>query len=330
MRPIEVLSLGRKTLVQGENSVNIDFPKGLPVLHYDLFFTIPLTISGSPSGCGALTYPLYELISKVQLTTDVDGDVICLPGKSLFFLSSILEGTLLNFDNDSYAPSTGHAYVLTGHLRMPFFDPRLQNPFIHLLDTKRYKSMQLNINIGAPVNSTDGAGTLPTFTYGTITVDIEACQMLDKSMQFKGVQKLLTEDSPKETGTETLLQIGRSTNKFIKRLYLFGAHTGASASRVFSGNGDNTLFDTISLESELRNHQQSRKAAMIRDVNKIDYDIETWLTGLHVIDFCKGGVLDNMLYTGDLSRLELKYVEDSGATSGSNYASVISESVNPV
>lgn len=306
-----------------------NFPLG--ELWYAMYLRIAFTLTtgGTLTNAVAYTDAAMEICNLIQLDVDRDGTLVKAPAKAMVRIGQTKAHTAPNIDNASFSATAGAAYAFSFMVPVFFADERMLRPEDTCLATDRYSQMSLIVGLGAGSDCLSTLGSAGTYAISAATCDVEIEKLqgpIPQGARPKFVQKMVVEGSPIDTSLTTNLGLTRSPSRAIKRLYAFASNLGV-ASRPWSGNGHNTVLSTISVESDQKAHDQNRRAAQVRDENKLRYEQETWPAGLHVLDYVRDGSNLSALSTGDKARLEVQQTEDSSNPAGQNNLSVVSEAI---
>lgn len=326
--------IGRNALTAGAlHTFNVDFPVGEAYAAMHLVFTGTATVGANPVGATAFTQALLELFTSIQVEVPRDGLIINAPAKALYKIAQVKEGTAPQYSDGGFAANTAAAYNFRVNVPIYFADPRKTYSFVGALQTDRYNKITLRIATALAsamlkvAHSSGGGITLSNLNVDVAVVSIEG-EVPASIKVWPIVRKILLEGGAKNVASETLVELERSYNRSLQRVYVM-ANNNSTTGVPCSGEGVNTIMDVLQLESDKRVHFQNTPAAMIQDINKLTYDMESVPAGLVVIDPALDGDNSSSLPTGDKSRLQAKYTLQSSLPSNEsgkiNTVSVVSE-----
>ena len=200
-----------------------------------------------------------------------------------------------------------------------------------LIDMSRETGMDLFVTLGAGTDGVcAGVGSGSTFAISAATCDIEIESIAGAprdSVRPYFFQQISVEGSPKNVASDVTAQLTRSSDRLLKRVFLFAGNGGA-ISRPFSGAGSLLIVDTASFGDGRQYYDKNRYAAQIADENQAAYQVAAQ-TGLYVLDYVKDASNFSAIPTGDKSELKLEWV-NSASLPGTllNSVSVVSETLN--
>lgn len=286
----------------GRTTLGKNFPLGEGWYSMTLRFNIALTVG---TGAGAISEGELLFIKNILLRTG-QGEILCnLPARALYRIAGFKSGT----------PPTKNAIAAataTYRVEVPIFfvDNALIRPEDTILDTGRYNSLSLEVTLGTVSDLLTTPGTAAVVT----TLDAEI-------LRTKGglpVQALpqyhinYEVASPTDASTSTFVDLERSPDLAVKRLYVFECASG-TAGVAFSGTPADDVKDLESVVDQTGFIVQERIHEMIQGKNKIDYGLETIPAGWTVFDFVSDGSIYTSIITGDKSRLQFKWTNKTVA-----------------
>ncbi len=260
------------------------------------------------TGSGVISDGLLRLIKKVLLKTD-RGELICnLPGRALFYMSAYRMGARPQITTLAAATA-----VYDVHLPIYFTDEDMIRPEDTILDTARYKSVDLEIQLGgvADLFSTVGTSSITS----TCDVDVErtygALPPEAKPLYF------VSYDSrpPQDASVNPNVEMEKSPDLSYKRLYLFTGANG-SAGVPWSGDANDTYPQRTNIQDQDRFIEKDRIHGFVQALNKSVAQLETILAGVEVYDFTMDKTIFSALSSGDKSALQLALTQ-SGAAANS-------------
>jgi len=193
-----------------------------------------------------------------------------------------------------------------------FADPQSLRPYDTILDTARYRSVELAIQIGGVADFLSVVGDSANTTTVDCYIEIVegALPAGAKPLFFHEVSNV----SPVNPASATVLDLEKASNLSLKRLFI-GTHNSATAGVPFSGTPTANVVSEFSLETSAAIPFRNLPADVVNRINKLDYQLESAVTGLFILDLVKDGSNRSALFTGELSRLQLKWVNDTLSTS---------------
>lgn len=265
---------------------------------------------------GTGTTPIAEgellYIKNVQLRTD-RGEILCnLPGRALYKIATYKTGEPPFKDAIAAASAT---YTVT--LPIWFAENRTMDMLRMqdtILNTARYNSLILTVTLGS---TADLLGTPGTSTVTTnLDVEIErsfgplppqAFPLYHISYDFR---------PPVDAASLTTIDIERSADMAIKRLYVFSGTSG-TAGVPFSGVAADTIQNQVTVKDQNRFIEFLRFHAMILNQNKMDAQLESRITGFEVFDYVQDGSVVAALATAEKSLLQYTWTNQGGVAANS-------------
>lgn len=274
------------------------------------------------TGTPATTDGLLHAIRNVLFKTD-RGEQICnLPGKALFQMGIVFD-EVVPMDPVTSNITTGTQYV---NLTIPFVDKRMGNMEDTILDTSRYNSLTLDINMGTVSDLLTVTGDTCTFT---LDVEVQRNRgILPKEAKPKWY-RTLDFRQPVDASTTTSIDLERSPDLWYKRIFVYSC-TGGTAGLPFFGASSDAVQNVVQLKDQSSFIQKDRIHDMIRtDVNR-RYQVQAntiatnaatttttnTLKGLEVFDFVTDLSHYSAMYTGDKSILQYTWTNQAGVASG--------------
>lgn len=292
--------------VNGITPFSREFPMGEGWYKMNLRINIAVTIG---TGSGPVTEGELLLIKNVMVRTD-RGEILCnLPGRALYKIANWKTGTPPRKDAIAAASATYRV-----NLPIYFADWDMMRPEDTILDTSRYNSVFLQVQLGTVA---DLFGTVGTSSIA-VTCDVEVERSLG-ALPAKG--KPLFHVSydyrpPVDAASLQFIDIERSTDMSIKRLYVHSGTSG-TAGVPWSGTNADTIQNVVTIKDQNRFIEKERIHAMIVDGNKEDAGLETAIAGLEVFDFVSDGAIASALATGDKSVLQYGWTNQGGVGANS-------------
>lgn len=283
-----------------------DFPLGEGWMKMLIRFNNTVVIG---TGSGAITEGELLIIKNVLLKTD-RGEILCnLPGRALYKIAIYQTGQVPRKDAVAAASAT---YRVT--LPIQFADLEMNRPSDTILDTARYNSISLQITYGGVADFFTTVGT----STNTATVDIEVERTLGRLPEQGRPILHINYDyrQPTDAYTNTNVDLERSADMAIKRLYVHSGTSG-TAGVPWSGANADTVQNVITVKDQNRFIQKDRIHAMIQDGNKMDAYLESVIAGVEVFDFVRDGAIQSALMTGNKSVLQYSWTNQAGVAANS-------------
>lgn len=301
----------------GQTQFSNQFPMGEGWLGMYIIINIALTVG---TGAGPVAEGELLFIKNVQLRTD-RGEIICnLPGRALWKLAALRHGALPYKDAIAAASATYRV-----HLPLLFADFWMLRPEDTVLDTARYNSVSLYVTLG----STSDLFTAPGTATVACTMDVELERSFGKLPDGGKPVAHINYDfrPPVDANSTQVIEIERSADMSIKRLYL---HTGSSGTGgvPWSGANSDTRIASLNIRDQSRFIEKDRLWESIQYQNKLDSQLETALAGVVYFDFCKDRSLAAALATADKSVLQLTWTNETAAAN--NITTLTQETVRPL
>lgn len=282
-----------------------EFQLGEPWNILWLHFHLDVTIG---SGSGAISEGELKIIKAITLKTDRN-ELICdnVPGRFLYRLAQIKSRTAPM--RDAVAASTDIFDVL---LPIYFLDPLALRPQDYVLDTRRYSSIELTVQMGGIADLLSTVGTATVTQTIDIYVDRERGRLPDEVKPT--FYKQYGHRAPVNPSNSQEIDLERAASLSYQRLGLLTA-SAATAGVPFHGTASNAVLDDVTLDDGLTPYEAVKEEGL-REINKVDYELETVLTGWYWIDLLRmNGSLNAGIYSGDRSRLKVKWTNDASLPS---------------
>ena len=265
---------------------------------------------------GTGTTPITEgelnFIKNVFLKTD-RGEILCnLPGRALYKIASFKAGIAAP-RKDAIAAASATYYVnlpiwFAEHVRL------MDRPEDTILDTKRYSSLTLEITIGGVA---DLLGTPGTATV-TSTVDVDVIRSKGNLPKGGEPVAVIAYDfrNPVDASTRQEVLLERAQDLALKRLYV---HSGTSGTNgiPFSGTNSDAIQNVVQVKDQSGFIVKDRIHRMIQESNQVDFQLESIITGMEVIDFVQEGSLQAALATAGKSLLMYQWTNQGGVGANS-------------
>jgi hypothetical protein len=193
-----------------------------------------------------------------------------------------------------------------------FADMYMVRPEDTILDTARYKSIDLEIQLG-PITD---LYTAPGTATATATIDIDVERTYGALPNAAKPHFFITYDhrAPQDASANPNIELEKSVDLSFKRLMLFTADTGI-AGVPWSGNANDTYPVKTNIQDQERFIEKDRKHNVVQALNKSIGWLETQLAGIEIYDFVMDRSITSSLSSGDKSSLQLALTQ-SGAAAG--------------
>jgi len=287
-----------------------DFPLGEGWHALLLRFNLALVNS---TGTTAITDGELGVINGITLKTSRgEFPVNGVPAFPLYRFAQIKSGTLPR--RDAIAVTTGTYRV---EIPIYFTDPLMNVGEDTILDTSRYSAINLEISLGGVANLMSVVGdSVLTPTLDAYVLRTRG-KVPDKIKPAMAVEYGIRPQAAPASVTEILLE--RAANLTYKRLLVHAANS-VTAGVPFSGTEADSIISQLTLDHDGGRPYENVLVNVLADLNKLWYAMETVLVGQYWIDFCLDGSTMAALFSGDKSRLSVKWINDTLSTSGISLA----------
>lgn len=288
-------------VIGGPKLFSKEFPTGEGWYTLNLRFNLVLTVGTgtTPKSEGEL-----RIIRKILLKTDRGEILANLPGRALYKIATHRKRAAPR--KDAIAAANGTYRV---NIPILFTDERMIRPEDTILDTARYQSISCEITMGNVDDLLAVTGTASV----TATVDVEVERSLgvlpEDARPFYHVNYEYRQ--PVDANVTTSIDIDRSADMAIKRLYVHASASG-TAGVPLSGDNADDVQDIVTIKDQNRDIVKSRVHEMIQDQNKADYALESVLAGYEIFDFVADGSINSALSTGNKSVLQYSWQNKAG------------------
>ena len=292
---------GQALNVNGRTVISKELPMGEGWYAMRLRINQVLTVG---TGSGAVAEGELRFIRGILLRTD-RGELLCnLPARALYKIGAYKAGSPPR--KDAIAAADG-----TYRVNVPIFfaDFKMDRPEDTILDTKRYNSVTLEIQLGTVADLLTTVGTSAV----TATVDVEIERSLGRLPKEAEPFYHVYYDfrPPVDASVNTIIDFERSADMGLKRVYTHASLSG-TAGLPFSGANADDVQNVVTIKDQNRFIEKDRVHEMIQEQNKDDAGLETALAGIEVFDFVRDGSIQSMLATGDKSVLQYSWTNKAG------------------
>lgn len=296
---------GKALTLGAVNSFSSEFPlgEGWERIILRLNNTFTNTTGTTPLAEGEL-----RIVKAVRFRTDRNEIPFNgVPGRALYREDQFKSGT--SAVKDAIAVAAG-----TYRMDLPlwFIDPLAKRPEDTILDTARYRSVQLDIQMGTVADLLGVVGD----SAASYTLDCYVVRQRGR-LPEKGRPIVLLERGivqPTNPANQTYFDLERASDLAYKRLMLFTTNS-ASAGVSHTGNAASNVISELTLETDRSFPFKAVLADIINRRNKQDYGLEAVVTGQYILDLINGGSNMSALYSGEHSRLRASWVNDTLSTS---------------
>lgn len=296
----------------GQTPFSKEFPmgEGWYSMNLELSFAVTIGTGAGPVAEGELLF-----IRNVLLRSD-RGEILCnLPGRALWKIASLKNGALAY--KDAIAASTATYRV---NLPIYFCDPeggpfQMNRPEDTILDTSRYNSVTLHITLGPLTDLFTAPGTATVVS--TLDCEVERTYgVLPGSKPGEGGRPIahINYDfrPPVDANTVTAIDIERSAEMSLKRIYLHTSSSGI-AGVPWSGTNADDRIATLNIKDQGRFIEKDRIWRRIQHYNKLDAMLENLLSGVTFFNFVADKSVGAAMSTAEKSVLQLTWINGTVA-----------------
>lgn len=270
------------------------------------------------TGTTPITEGELQFIKNVTLRTDRGEYIANIPGRALYKIAHVKTGAAPEKDAIAAASATYMVNLpiyFAEHERLGF--PRPEDT---ILDTKRYSSMTLEVQLGTVADLLTTVGTSSV----TAALDLDVVRTKGPLPQDAKGNDLVRPMGytyhdvrpPVDAQTVTSILLERAADLLVRRYYLFSV-TGGTAGVPFSGVASNAIVDIFSIKDQSGYVYKDRIFRMIQNDSKNYFSVETWPTGLFVIDFVQDRSMQSALITAGKSLLNASWTNQGSPGAGS-------------
>jgi hypothetical protein len=298
---------GQALNVGGATAFSKEFKMGAGWYEMWLHFAFAFTVG---TGTTALSDATWRIVRKIMLKTD-RGELVCNEGaRALAYIATYRSGQIPQRTTFAAANGTYHVF-----LPLYFWDPSMTRPQDTVLDTARYESVDLEVQLGTV---SDLLGTVGTSSV-TCTLDVDVERSYGKLPDKAKPHYFISYDHrpPQDPSVNPNIEMEKSPDMSIKRLYLWTADTGL-AGVPWSGNANDTYPVKTNIQDQDRFIEKDRLHSFVQAFNKEDGALETQMAGVEVYDWVRDGSITSALATGEKSSLQVALTQ-SGAAATANF-----------
>lgn len=260
---------------------------------------------------GTGTTPIAEgelnFIKNVLFKTD-RGEIVCnLPGRALYKIASYKSGIVAP-RKDAIAAASATYYV-----NLPIYFAshytETDRPEDTVLDTKRYSSVTLEVQLGTVADLLSTVGTSSV----TATMDMEIVRTKGQMPEKGQPTGIIAYDyrNPVDASVAQQVFLERAADLSYKYLYVHSC-TGGTAGVPFSGLNSDAVQNLVSIKDQNGFITKDRVHRMIQESNQADFSLESILTGIEVHDFIQEGSTQAALATVGKTLLQYQWTNQAG------------------
>jgi hypothetical protein len=335
-RPITEIIFKDKALVMGQdNIISADIPMGGGQGWFELLLEIALTLVVG-TGTGAISEGELGIARSIKFETDIDKESHEAAGRALFRVAHFEKSRAQNKDAIAAASATYRTvYPLI------FSDYLSNNPFESILDSARYKSANLIINMGTIADLLSSVGTATVTATCSLSKVMTKGQLRDMWAEDENGESYLYA-LPKvypnyrqrqvEAHTNLKTDLPRQADLRIRRLYWMSG-TSPVAGVPFSGTPVDDSIKDISIEHDKGYEFKKLDRRQLAQKNINDFKLsDTRPVGWYALDFMEDGDLKNALLTDPnfVSKLEMNWATESATAANINMILNGMKSLKPI
>ena len=260
------------------------------------------------TGSGAIAESELLFVKNMLLRTDRNEELVNLPARAIYKIAAAKTGSPPRKDAMAAATATYRVSLPTF-----FVDDKLFRPEDTILDTSRYNSITLDIQLGTVADLFTTVGT--SSVTATLDLEIERSKgyLPPEAQPYYHINNTFV--PPVDASSLTFIDMERSPDLSVKRFYVHASATG-TAGQPWSGANADDVQNIESFQDQNTFIIQKRIHEMIQNQNKDDYSLESVLAGVTIFDFVRDGSILSSLVTGDKARLQYLWDNKAGVASG--------------
>jgi len=273
---------------------------------YTMLITLKIVLTNT-TGTTAISEGFLNLIKDIMLKTDRDGIIFKANGRQLIRRAQKVLGTLPQFDTTTV--TAGTYYI---HLPIHFANPSAQRPEDTILNTARYKNIELHITAGnvADIMTTVGDSAV------TLTADISLVrtQFPVDQMNAPIFLPYLMGLPPVDPAVQQYIDIEKNLDMAIIDLSLFTTNS-ATAGVPCSGTPTDTVLNLITLYDNFNMPFRNIPFNQLQKDNKHQFQLESFIAGMAILDFAPNDSNFAGYMTGDKAVLQAQWTNGTLSTS---------------
>ncbi len=300
VEPLNIIT-GQVLSGSGTTPFSKEFPTGEGYHALNLRINQTVVIG---TGAGAVTEGELLVIKNILLKTDRGEVLVNLPGRAIYKIAAYKKGSPPRKDAMAAASATYRV-----NLPIYFSDAAMNRPEDTILDTNRYRSLSMQVTMGAVTDLFTAPGTATV----AFTLDAEVIKTYGLLPDDAKPYYYVAYDyrPPSDANSTTSIKFDRSPDQSIKRAYVHACSSG-TAGVPWSGANADDVQDTSVIRESNRFITRDRKHEMIQEQNKNDASLESVLAGIEVFDFVLDGGISSALSTADKNELEYAWTNKAG------------------
>lgn len=310
MLNLEFLEVFRRKVLANSATSNIPdkFPMGEGWVNLILRFELTVVIG---TGTGAISEGELQFIKGISISTDKgDRPYTNVPARFLYRFDSLIVGAPAA--KNAIAAADG-VYVV--EIPVWFYNPKLARPYDTILDTSRFKNINLGVQLGSVADLFTSVGNSAVST--TLTCYVRKTRQPLQAHELPRFMIEMGHRASVNPANAQEIDLEIAANLAYMQVMLFTANS-ATTGVPFSGTANGAVISEFTLETSRGNLFDRVLADVINKENKQDYGLESVITGMYICDLVRDGDPDTALYAGPdlLSRLKMKWTNDTLSTSG--------------
>lgn len=303
------LIAGQALTVNGKTVISDSLPVGEGWYRMNLRIGLVFVVG---TGTTPITEGELHFIKNVLFKTD-RGEIICnLPGKALYKIATFKAG-LVAPRKDAIAAASATYYV---NLPIYFCDHyrTMDRPEDTILNTKRYSSMTIEIQLGTVADLLSTVGTSSV----SATLDVEVVRTKGLLPKQGEPLAVISYDyrNPIDANVLQYVLLERAQDLAYKRLYIHSC-TGGSAGVPWQGVNSDAIQNIVSIKDQSGFIIKDRIHRMIQESNQVDCSLESIVTGVEMHDFVQEGSIQAALATAGKSLLQYQWTNQGGVGANS-------------
>jgi len=273
---------------------------------YMMMLTLKIVLTNT-TGTTAISEGFVNLLKDIMLKTDYDGIIFKGNGRQLIRRAQKLIGTLPFFDTTTV--TAGTYYV---HLPIHFANPTAQRPEDTILNTARYKNIELHITAGnvADIMSSVGDSAITL----TMDISIQKTQGPIDASNAPIFLPYLMGLPPVNPASQQYIDIEKNLDMALLDLMLYTTNS-ATAGVPTSGTPASNVLKNVTLYDNFNMPFRNIPFDQLCKDNKHQFSLENAITGVAIMDFAPNDSNFSGYTTGDKSVLQVQWENDTLSTS---------------